>query len=163
MLRRNLKKIITVLFDKDKWTMPQAKAWMKDRFEKKKTDLAEKDVPIVKVDDDKRLVYGVVYAPYETDAQEDWMSPEEIEKAAHVYMTEYRKLRKNHEEDLDDCYVVESYIAPSAMRIGNKTVTEGSWVMVTKINNDEVWADIKSGKITGYSMAGNALRVPDES
>src|SRR6266566_9517764 len=45
-----------------------------------------KRVPIVKIDAERRLVYGVVYEPNVPDAHDDMMTADEIEKACHGFM-----------------------------------------------------------------------------
>ena len=40
--------------------------------------------------------------------------------------------------------------------LGKKKVKKGSWVLVTRILDEEVWKAVKDGTLTGYSMAGYA-------
>lgn len=111
----------------------------------------------LKVDSDKRLVGGIVYSPCEKDSQDDWAMAEEIEKAAHNYMIKCRKTGYNHKEDITEkTSIVESYIAPQDLLMGRERVKKGSWVMVLKIHDDSIWSDVKSGKLTGFSMRGKA-------
>lgn len=107
---------------------------------------------------EERLVYGIVYEPNTLDAHGEYMTAEDIEKAAHYFMQEARKIDKQHDYKEGYGEVVESYIAPADMNINGQTVKKGSWVLVTKAS-EAVWKDIKAGKITGYSMAGTAERL----
>lgn len=116
----------------------------------------EKDVKVmINKGDEKRLVYGVVYEPNTPDAHNDMMEAEEIEKSAHTFLKEYRNIDKQH--DFQEGYgeVVESYVAPQDFQVGEETIAKGSWVLVTKADED-TWESIKKGEITGYSMAGLA-------
>lgn len=116
----------------------------------------EKNVKIlVNKEDEKQLVYGVVYEPNVPDAHNDMMDAEEIEKAAHRFLADYRNIDKQHDFQSGYGEVVESYIAPQDFEIGGEVIKKGSWVLVTKAN-DETWEAIKRGEITGYSMAGIA-------
>lgn len=116
----------------------------------------EKDVKIlVNKEDAKQLVYGVVYEPNVPDAHNDMMEAEEIEKAAHRFLTDYRNIDKQHDFQSGYGEVVESYIAPQDFEVGGEVIKKGSWVLVTKAD-DETWEAIKKGEITGYSMAGMA-------
>lgn len=116
----------------------------------------EKNVKIlVNKEDAKQLVYGVVYEPNVPDAHNDMMDAEEIEKAAHRFLADYRNIDKQHDFQSGYGEVVESYIAPQDFEIGGEVIKKGSWVLVTKAN-DETWEAIKRGEITGYSMAGIA-------
>ncbi|MCG8395619.1 XkdF-like putative serine protease domain-containing protein [Bacillus atrophaeus] len=105
--------------------------------------------------DEQKLVYGIVYEPDVPDAHGDFMTVEEIEKAAHGFLAEAREIDINHSFEGGTGVVVESYVAPDDFMIGSKQITKGSWVLVTRAS-DEVWEQIKAGIITGYSMAGTA-------
>ncbi|OLN21859.1 terminase [Domibacillus antri] len=106
----------------------------------------------------QQLVYGLVYEPDVEDAHGDYMTAEEIEKAAHGFMKDARNIDKQHDFNAGVGEVVESYIAPADFTIGEETITKGSWVMVTKAS-DEIWEEIQKGNITGYSMAGTAETI----
>lgn len=110
---------------------------------------------ICKEEDEQKLVYGVVYEPNVVDAHGDFMTADEIEKAAHGFLKDYRQIDKQHDFQSGVGEVVESYVAPADMELGGQTVTKGTWLLVTKAT-DEVWESIKSGEITGYSFAGTA-------
>ncbi len=115
-------------------------------------------VPIAKVDDEKHLVYGVVYAPDKVDAHDEYADAETIEKMAHLFMQEYGQIDVMHDEnDRDDLYVVESYIAPGDFDLGGQDVTKGSWVLVTKVMDPDIWKKVKSGELAGYSWGGVAI------
>ena len=122
----------------------------------------EKEVKIIKgEDEDQQLVYGIVYSPGSAedssthDAHGDFMTAEDIEKSAHNFIAKYRNIDAQHDFNAGAGEVVESYVAPVDMDINGETITKGTWVLVTKAT-DEIWADIKDGKMTGYSLAGIA-------
>ncbi|MGJ9460111.1 XkdF-like putative serine protease domain-containing protein [Oceanobacillus sp. CF4.6] len=121
----------------------------------------EVKVFVNKDDDEQQLVYGLVYEPDVEDSHGDFMTPTEIEKAAHVFMKDARNIDKQHDFNSGVGEVVESYIAPADFEIGEESITKGSWILVTKAN-DEIWEDIKKGDITGYSMAGTAEIIEKE-
>ncbi|PER25428.1 XkdF-like putative serine protease domain-containing protein [Bacillus cereus] len=122
----------------------------------------EKEVKIIKgEDEDQKLVYGIVYSPGSAedpsthDAHGDFMTAEDIEKSAHNFIAKYRNIDAQHDFNAGAGEVVESYVAPVDMDINGETITKGTWVLVTKAT-DEIWKDIKDGKMTGYSLAGIA-------
>ncbi|WP_144500281.1 XkdF-like putative serine protease domain-containing protein [Bacillus pumilus] len=116
----------------------------------------EKEIKVIaKADDAQRLVYGIVYEPHVEDAHGDYMTPAEIEKAAHGFLKDAREIDKQHDFQGGVGEVVESYIAPSDFEMGDEMIKKGSWVLVTKAS-DEIWEQIQKGEITGYSMAGTA-------
>jgi hypothetical protein len=117
----------------------------------------EIEFPIYKLDNEKRLVGGVVYEPDVVDAQHDSASEAEIEKAAHNFIEQSRTLGIMHKEEAGPrAKIVESYVAPTNMKIGNQNIRKGTWMMVVKVYDNELWNLVKDGKITGFSMGGRA-------
>jgi len=129
----------------------------------------ESFVEVSKLDKMKKLVYGKVLVPNTVDKQGDYITPEEIEKAAHNFLINlqigYNKLKLGQElgHDVSQIgymhttfkgiggfgYIAESYID-----------AQGSWVLVTKITDDKIWKQIVDGVIRGYSIGGKTLRIP---
>lgn len=126
--------------------------------EEEKVAKIESYVPITKLDDDKQIVYGPVLVPGEVDSQGDIVTKEEIERVAHNFMLKLQKSRgekgiigKQH-TDIEfgkHGYVVESFIDPN-----------GVWMLGTKVEDADTWAEIKKGEITGYSIGGVGARTP---
>ena len=116
-------------------------------------------VDIVKADDDKQLVYGVVLEPDGVDAQNDTVSKAEIENAAHIYLKDSRTVGDSHKEKAK-ASVVESYIAPVDFKLGGQEVKEGTWVMVVRINDTDMWKKVRAGEYTGFSIGGFSKRIP---
>lgn len=121
----------------------------------------EVKVFINKKDEEQQLVYGVVYEPDTLDSHEDFMTAAEIEKAAHGFLKDARNIDTQHDFDSGVGEVVESYIAPVDMEIGEETIAKGSWVLVTKASA-EIWEAIQKGEYTGYSLAGTAETIEKE-
>lgn len=69
-----------------------------------------------------------------------------------------RGVNAMHTEDLEDCDVVECYIAPADMVIGDQSVKKGTW-LAGIIWNDECFKKIQTGEWAGYSMGGHAHKV----
>lgn len=121
-------------------------------------------VDVVKADDEQRLVYGVVLEPDSEDRQGDVISKEDVELAAHRFLhatqragvqmgDQHRRLAPA------DVVPVESYIAPCDFQMGGQTVKKGSWVLVTHVNDDDLWGQVKKGMKAGYSVAGSGRRA----
>ena len=131
--------------------------------------IKEQNVKIAKADKKKQLVYGVVLAPYEVDSWLDYERPEEIEKAAHVYLIRMWEgqrpamVGKEHKEPIE-AIPVESYIAPVDFWYPGTPQTEeykvkaGSWVLVTYIKDKAEFNKVLSGKYGGYSVQGLGRR-----
>lgn len=115
-------------------------------------------VKITKTNDEKRLVYGVVYAPNQIDTHGEFMTSEEIEKMAHRFMK--LQLRKtidvNHNQVPIKSYPVESYIVDNS----NSEYPLGAWVVGVKIEDDSMWQSIKNGNINGFSFQAMVRKVP---
>lgn len=107
-------------------------------------------VVIKKVEQEKQLVYGEVYAPDIIDTHGHIMSAEEVEKLAHAFMLSALNSHVDlmHNNKPANVTVVESFVA----RKGDPDFTEGAWVAVSKVHDPVLWAEIKQGKYNGYSM-----------
>jgi hypothetical protein len=88
------------------------------------------------------------------------MTAEEIEKMAYGFLENMRNanIDRNHDDKPNYGVVVESFIA----RKGDPDFPPGAWVLGTHVTDDETWEAIKSGEITGYSIAGTCTLVPDD-
>jgi len=119
-----------------------------------------RDFKILKNDEEKGIVYGIVYSPDEEDSQGDFAKAEDIEKAAYDFMKSKKveNIDKEHTFKKEDAFVCESWI----VRKGDALFPdekEGSWAVGIKLENDELKKAVKSGEISGLSMAGNAKKT----
>lgn len=54
---------------------------------------------------------------------------------------------------IDGVYLVESFLSrPGLSPIGFEDVAEGSWFVSLKIDNEDVWTQLKEGKFKGFSI-----------
>jgi DNA adenine methylase len=116
---------------------------------------------IFKVDDEERLVGGIVYEPEVVDAQGDSASAEEIAKACHDFLENavlgHSGMGIMHKEAAGDrIRIVECAIAHDNFVMGGQQIKKGTWFMVVKVYDDEIWKGVKDGRYTGFSMAGTA-------
>ncbi len=114
-----------------------------------------KTVGILKTDEEKRMVYGIVYAPDEVDSQGDVATAEVIEKMAYDFMRNARttQVDKQHDYQPDEGFVAESWIVKEGDPLFDEV---GAWAVGIKVENDATWEAIKKGEITGISLAGEA-------
>ena len=110
---------------------------------------------ILKADADSHFVTGIVYEPMVEDSQGNYMTEEEITKAAYWFA------KKGNQVDLQHCFekcdgaaVVESYVAKCDMEIDGEAIKKGTWLMTMEISDATVWESIQKGEITGFSMGG---------
>lgn len=113
---------------------------------------------IVIKSEEKRIVYGEVYAPWQIDTDGEAMLPEDIERMAHDFLASGRvnKIDVQHNLEESGCQVVESFIARKGDPDG---FLEGSWVLGTRIIPDDLWDKVKKGEINGYSFYGPVTQV----
>lgn len=118
----------------------------------------QKIVHLKKVDEDQHMVYGIVYSPDQPDTDGDFTTAEVIKQMAYDFMKNRNttNVDKQHDFDADEGFVAESWITKS----GDPIFTlepEGSWAVGIKVIKEDTWAKVKSGEITGLSMAGLAV------
>lgn len=132
-------------------------ARLAERIEAEQQDRSNRiHVKIASVDEEKRVVYGVVIEPEVEDADDNWATEDEILDAAHKFALNGMVLKHEHSEEIQDSLVVETYVTPVDMQIGDELVKSGTWILGTKVFSDERWDMVKSGKYTGYSFGGTA-------
>jgi DNA adenine methylase len=109
---------------------------------------------------DERYVLGIVLEPETVDAQADIYSADEIRKAAHRFLEEFGGLGLMHKLRVNDkVKVVESYLAPVDLPIGELIVKQGTWMLGVHVLDDALWSAIKAGQLTGFSIGGTARRL----
>lgn len=116
-------------------------------------------VPITKLQEDQRLITGVVLIPDTVDAHGDTIPADVIEKAAHNFLAEYNSkttMGLMHTDMNPPIDLVESYIAPIDLVLGSTSIKAGSWIITARVNDDVIWQKVKDGKLTGFSIGGKA-------
>lgn len=164
----------TVEASEDEWTQLLASGLVKvsssEAIQKRGGETGTVEVPILKSDEMKRLVYGPALIPSvfeddgtviegDVDAQGDVVKAENIEETAHDYLERYNESSRTgfmHTAFNKDIRVVESYILPVEMKFGNRTLPKGTWMIVMRVLDDAVWAKVLSKEITGFSIGGVA-------
>jgi hypothetical protein len=120
---------------------------------------------VLKTDDERRMVYGIVYAPDRVDSQGDFADRFEIERAAHWFIKAHRSAQvdKNHAfEALPGAYVAESWITRGDDGLFAEMVPH-AWAVGIKVEDEALWNAVKAGEYAGLSLAGHAEREPVDS
>ena len=118
-------------------------------------------------DEERKVVVGLALVPekkiYRFMQGKEFnifFSKETISKAQELYM---KKLNLNnvtaeHEEKVTGASVIESWIVEDSKNdktdLYNLKATEGSWAIMMKIDNEELWSKVKSGEFKGFSIEG---------
>jgi hypothetical protein len=129
--------------------------------------LNEHKVELKTIDEDKRIVIGLALIPekdiYRRNGDYEYnirFSKDTVRKASELY---FKKLKNNnatleHQEKTDGVTTIESWIVENPKidksALYNLNATDGSWVVVMKIYNDEVWKEVKNGTYKGLSIEG---------
>jgi hypothetical protein len=118
----------------------------------------QKIIRLKKVDEDQRLVYGIVYSPDEVDTDGDFTTADVIKDAAYTFMKNRNTLNvdKQHDFDPNEGFVAESWLTKKKDPVFPDD-PEGSWAVAIKVTKDDTWFKVKSGEITGLSMSGLAV------
>ena len=142
----------------------------KEKFQFKATDI------------EKRIVTGAAMIPDQDIIRMDaegnpyfvYFTKETIEKAQEVFAKKGKTKSTNfeHEESLmEGVTVVESWIVKDPKNdksnaLGFSDITEGTWFVSYKVDNDELWGKVKSGEVKGFSIEGvfskNIIQMSEE-
>lgn len=132
---------------------------MVDFVTKRKMSVVKADP---KAEKEERYVLGIVLEPEVRDAQGDIYSEEEVRTSAHTFMEQFQNLGLMHTKLVNDkAAILESYLAPVDFTAGGQKVKRGTWLLASRVKDDNLWSQVKSDELTGYSIGGSAVRVPD--
>ena|GEM_PF-4033813 len=124
----------------------------------KSLEILDDDDEIRKAAEEKGLLTMLAYPANRKDKQNEWTDEDELEKAAHGFLAEHRRINLFHRDD-DPSEVVESWIARNDWKVGTRTVKKGDWLMTVRLS-EKAKKLYKEGKIRGASIEGSAVRVP---
>lgn len=109
-------------------------------------------------------VYGIVLEPDLPDSQDDEVTPEDIEKACHAHLQEALEPDVQHSGRSAGAHLIEHYIAPVDFTLptpdGPREVRKGSWVQAYQVEDPVVKEEVRTGKLTGFSLEGTGIRLP---
>lgn len=121
-----------------------------------KEDDTDEPVPVIKsLNPDLRQATYVVLEPDVVDLHQDTYSSEDVSKACHNFWAFCQKAYLDHSAETESATIVENYIAPVDMKIGEKLVHKGTWLQVWQFD-DALWASVKDGTYTGVSIGAYA-------
>ena len=130
--------------------------------------LSKHKVEFKTVDSDKRIIVGLALVPdkliYRRRGDYEYnivFSKDTVRKASELYL---KRLKLNnatleHNDQMTTgVSVIESWIVENPEKdktaLYGLNAVEGAWAVTMKIDNEEVWEDVKQGKYLGLSIEG---------
>jgi len=130
--------------------------------------LSSDEIKLAKVDDEKRIVMGCALVPNKMIYRKRndtmfyvYFSKETIRRTSELFFQNGNQSNATleHQMKANNLTVVESWIVEDEVKdksaIYNLNAPVGSWVISMKVEDDELWNEIKEGKkYTGFSIEG---------
>lgn len=116
--------------------------------------------PIVKVDADKRRVYGIALEANVTDLQGDLVTDFELEEAAVRALKNGVVAGREHRE-IGVGRLIASFPLTRELQsaLGMRLPGDRSaWIVGLEITDDATWAAVKQGELTSLSIGGTGRR-----
>jgi len=129
--------------------------------------LNKHEVSLKVVDEDKRIVLGIALKPNKKIPRRkgDYVynvefSNETVRKASELYLSNLHSNNTtvDHKDLVENVSLSETWIVEDLEK--DKTALYGidaaigDWAIAMKVNNDDVWADVKKGAYLGFSIEG---------
>jgi len=127
--------------------------------------LSSEKVELKVIDSERRIVVGFALVPdkriYRVLKGKEfniYFSADTIREAQELYMKQLnlKNFTLEHEQNTDGVSVIESWIVEDAnndkSNLYNLNPKGGEWVVMSKIDNDQVWQQVKDGTYKGYSI-----------
>ena len=138
-----------------------------------------KEVKLAEVDKEKRILMGAALIPnkkiYRNSGDEEYyifFSEDTVRKASELFLMKGNQNNSTleHQVELEGMSVVESWIiedeTKDKSRKYNFSLPIGTWMVSVKVNNDDVWEQVKVGDVKGFSIEGyfaDKMERPRES
>jgi len=127
-----------------------------------------KEIHFQAVDNEKRLVAGPLLIPNKKILRLDgegqpyyvFFKPDTIEKIADKFMkNKYNdEVTVDHSKKVKGVHLVQSWIIEQPTKDKSNlygfTLPMGTWFGIYKVENEDVWNNVKNGKFKGYSIEG---------
>lgn len=130
--------------------------------------LNKHEIELKEIDTEKKILMGAALIPdkqiYRRNEKGDeyyiFFSQETVRKASELFLMNSNQNNATYEHDqkLKGLSVVESWIIEDSKtdksRLYGFDLPKGTWMISMKVNNDDVWNDVKLGKVKGFSIEG---------
>ncbi len=129
--------------------------------------LNKHEIALKEVNEEKRLLMGAALIPnkqiYRHNGKEEYhifLSEKTVRQASEVFLmrSNQNNATYEHKDKLTGMSVVESWIIEDEKtdksRLYGFDLPKGTWMISMKVNNEDVWKDVKEGKVKGFSIEG---------
>ena len=129
--------------------------------------LKKHELELKEVSEEKRILMGAALIPnkqiYRQNGKEEYyiyFSKKTVRQASELFLMRgnQNNATYEHKQELNGMSVVESWIIEDEKTDKSKlydfNLPKGTWMISMKVNNDEVWNDVKAGKVKGFSIEG---------
>ena len=130
--------------------------------------LAKHEIELKEVDAEKKILMGAALVPNKQILRADkdgkayyiYFSEDTVKKASELFLmrSNQNNATYEHNQKLKGMSVVESWLIED--EVHDKSVKygfnlpKGTWMISMKVNNEDVWKDVKDGKVKGFSIEG---------
>jgi len=129
--------------------------------------LKKHELELKEVSEEKRILMGAALIPnkqiYRQNGKEEYyiyFSEKTVRQASELFLMRgnQNNATYEHKQELNGMSVVESWIIEDEKTDKSKlydfNLPKGTWMISMKVNNDQVWKDVKAGKVKGFSIEG---------
>jgi len=125
--------------------------------------LSKHEIELKEVDAEKKILMGAALVPNKQILRADkdgkgyyiYFSEDTIKKASELFLM---RSNQNNKEKLNGMSVVESWVIDNPEMDKSKeygfSLPKGTWMISMKVNNEDIWNDVKAGKVKGFSIEG---------
>ena len=130
--------------------------------------LSSEKIKLASVDKERRMLYGAALIPeklilrIDKNNEEYYMKfeRETIERLAHDFYKKnlHHTTNLQHQYPVTGVTIVESWLkegnSDKSLALGLTDLPDGTWFIGAKVDDDNVWEEVKSGAIRGFSIEG---------
>jgi hypothetical protein len=163
-----MKVVELVIDDKDKLSGIDAVSVVQSpAIEENFIALNKHEIELKEVDAEKKILMGAALIPdkqiFRRNGKDEYyifFSKDTVRQASELFLmnSNQNNATYEHEQKLKGLSVVESWIIEDekhdkSVKYGF-SLPVGTWMISMKVNNDDVWKDVKDGKVKGFSIEG---------
>ncbi|RKR82655.1 putative serine protease XkdF [Mucilaginibacter gracilis] len=129
------------------------------------------------MNEDKQILIGAAMTPdkpiFRTSPKGDYyciFSKDTIQKIQQIFfkkgLIQSLNIDHNAKQPCLDSYIFQSYITDETMGVSAPNqlgeLPDGTWIIGVKIDNAELWKQVKEGKVKGFSVEGIFSMLPTD-